>query len=177
MFIKVIDANNEEIGCIDRKYLVPLGLRHQIGRVIVYSKQNQSILLQQRSFSKSTMPGAWDTSSSGHIDAHESALDGTVRELKEEIGIDTHDRTLAHVGNYDTYEELADGTLNRQTVLYALVIDSPDEVAFTVDPVELEKIDWIPIAGLDALSETITKGAQQAIDLFKVWLDSDEAKK
>lgn len=177
MFVKIIDTNNQEIGCFDRKYLVPLGLRHQIGRVLVYSRKEHAILLQQRSFSKSTMPGAWDTSSSGHIDAHESAQDGAVRELKEEIGLELAGHSLEHVGDYDTYEELPDGILNRQTVLYALIVDSSDDISFTVDPVELEKIEWVPLDDLGSIADAITRGAQQAIDLFQGWLSKELTKK
>lgn len=168
MFVKIIDNDNKEIGCIERGRLVPLGLRHQIGRVIIYAKDTQAILLQQRSLNKSTMPGAWDTSSSGHIDAHEEVVDGTAREMREEIGIEPYG--LERVGEYDTYEELSDGVLNRQTVVYAMMVNKPEDIAPTVDPVELEQIAWIPLNNLASIKEDVTRGAQQAIDIFCEWL-------
>lgn len=175
MFIKIIDKNNEEIGCIRRDQVVPLGLRHQIGRVLIYSKQNKSILLQQRSLEKSTMPGAWDTSSSGHIDAHEDVALGTLRELREEIGVTVKDQALQFVGTYDTYEELSDGILDRQTIVYALLIDHPKDISYTVDPVELEGIQWIELDKVNALGDLVTKGATQAILLFSDWLQKQPA--
>jgi 8-oxo-dGTP pyrophosphatase MutT (NUDIX family) len=174
MFIKILNDQNKEIGCVSREYVVPMGLRHQIGRVIIYSRNNRSVLLQKRSLNKSTMPGAWDTSSSGHIDAHEEAYEGTIRELKEEIGVDASSLKLQHVGEYDTYEKLEDGILNRQTIIYALLIDNPTEISFTVDPIELETIDWIELSKIDGLGDQVTKGAKQALSLFSDWIDKDK---
>ena len=174
MFIKILNDNNEEIGCIGREYVVPMGLRHQIGRVIIYCGNNKSVLLQQRSHNKSTMPGAWDTSSSGHIDAHEDAFEGAARELKEEIGIDANGLNLQYVGEYNTHEKLDDGILDRQTVIYALLIDDPTKISFTVDHVELETIDWIELSKIDDLADQMTKGAKQALSIFSDWIDKNE---
>lgn len=174
MFIKILNDKNEEIGCISREYVIPMGLRHQIGRVIVYCRNNKSVLLQQRSLNKSTMPGAWDTSSSGHIDAHEESFEGTVRELKEEIGIDASRLELQYVGEYNTYEKLDDGILDRQTVVYALLIDNPTEISFTVDPIELETIDWIELSKIDDLGDQMTKGAKQALSIFSDWIERNK---
>ncbi len=171
MFIKILNDQNEEIGCISREYVIPMGLRHQIGRVIIYSRKNQSVLLQQRSLNKSTMPGAWDTSSSGHIDAHEDAFEGAIRELKEEIGIDASGLQLQYVGEYSTHEKFDDGILNRQTVIYALLINDPAEISFTVDPIELETIDWVELSKIDDLGDKVTKGAKQALSIFSDWIE------
>lgn len=176
MFIKIINNNNEEIGCIRRDFVVPLGLRHQIGRVIIYSKQNNSLLLQQRSLKKATMPGAWDTSSSGHIDAHESAVAGTVRELREEIGVDVTEDALDYVGAYDTYEKLDDGILDRQTIVYALMIEDPEKITYIVDPVELEGIQWVELSEVGKLADQVTRGALQAIELFSEWLNKQSSR-
>lgn len=177
MFIKILNDENEEIGCISREYAIPMGLRHQIGRVIIYSRNNKSVLLQQRSLNKSTMPGAWDTSSSGHIDAHEDAYEGTVRELKEEVGIDASGLELQYVGEYSTYEKLDDGILDRQTVIYALLINDSAEISFTVDPTELETIDWIELSKIDDLGDQVTKGAKRALSIFSDWMDKDKTNK
>ena len=36
---------------------------------------------------KDTFPGAWDSSSSGHVDSGEDYDDCAVRELREELGL------------------------------------------------------------------------------------------
>ena len=47
-----------------------------------------ALLLQKRSLSKQTFPGFWDVSVAGHVSAGESILEGALREVKEEIGLD-----------------------------------------------------------------------------------------
>jgi isopentenyl-diphosphate delta-isomerase len=47
-----------------------------------------SLLLQKRGFSKQTYPGFWDVSVAGHVSAGETILEGALREVKEEIGLD-----------------------------------------------------------------------------------------
>ena len=47
-----------------------------------------ALLLQKRGLSKQTFPGDWDVSVAGHVSAGESILEGALREVKEEIGLD-----------------------------------------------------------------------------------------
>ena len=46
------------------------------------------ILLQKRAPSKNDNPNMWDISVAGHLTAGDSSLDGAVREVKEELGVD-----------------------------------------------------------------------------------------
>ncbi|MDG1384280.1 MAG: NUDIX domain-containing protein, partial [Flavobacteriaceae bacterium] len=46
-----------------------------------------ALLLQKRSLTKETFPGFWDVSVAGHVSAGESILEGAIREVKEEIGL------------------------------------------------------------------------------------------
>ena len=47
-----------------------------------------SLLLQKRGLFKQTCPGFWDVSVAGHVSAGETILEGALREVKEEIGLD-----------------------------------------------------------------------------------------
>jgi len=53
-----------------------------------------ALLLQKRSLSKQTFPGFWDVSVAGHVSAGESILEGALREVKEEIGLDIQEIDL-----------------------------------------------------------------------------------
>ena len=55
---------------------------------IWFYTSSPALLLQKRSLSKQTFPGLWDVSVAGHVSAGESILDGAIREVKEEIGLD-----------------------------------------------------------------------------------------
>lgn len=167
MRVKIIDDDGKEIGCLERSYLVRLGLRHQIARVMLYCKEDSSILLQQRSLTKDSCPGMWDTSSSGHVDAHEDAIDAARRELYEEIGIHADASDLTYIGSFDTKEQLTDGMLKRETVVYGLGITSNEDVQPRVDPIELNGIEWVAISKINKF--TLTPGAQQSLHLFSEW--------
>lgn len=53
-----------------------------------------ALLLQKRSLTKQTFPGFWDVSVAGHVSAGESILEGALREVKEEIGLDIESKYL-----------------------------------------------------------------------------------
>ena len=53
-----------------------------------------ALLLQKRSLTKETFPGFWDVSVAGHVTAGESILEGAIREVKEEIGLDIQEADL-----------------------------------------------------------------------------------
>ena len=53
-----------------------------------------ALLLQKRSLTKETYPGFWDVSVAGHVSAGESIIEGVIREVKEEIGLDILEKDL-----------------------------------------------------------------------------------
>ena len=56
-----------------------------------------SLLLQKRSLSKQTFPGLWDVYVAGHVSYEESILEGALREVKEEIGLDIQAQDLHQI--------------------------------------------------------------------------------
>ena len=56
------------------------------------------VLLQRRAPDKETFPGLWDVSVAGHIGAGESPLEGAVREIREEIGLEVSPLDLEPIG-------------------------------------------------------------------------------
>jgi len=63
---------------------------------IILSEDKQKILLHLRQ-NTGYQDGKWDTAASGHVDAGESAKQATIRECKEEIGIDVKIEDLEFV--------------------------------------------------------------------------------
>lgn len=61
---------------------------------IWFYTSSPALLLQKRSLSKQTFPGLWDVSVAGHVSAGESILEGALREVKEEIGLDIESKDL-----------------------------------------------------------------------------------
>ncbi|MDP2642452.1 MAG: NUDIX domain-containing protein [Candidatus Peregrinibacteria bacterium] len=52
------------------------------------------LLLQKRAKKKESFPGLWEVSCSGHISEGEDSKTSAIRELKEELGLDTEERGL-----------------------------------------------------------------------------------
>lgn len=177
MRIKIIDKEGNEIGCMERKFLVPFGLRHEIVRVIAYLPKTGEVLLQQRSLKKDSCPGMWDTSASGHVDAHEKTNHAVLRELREEIGLNASASSLLYIGSLDTSEQLENGRLERTTRIYCLPL-AKVPANLRVDPVELEQISWLRLEelitphrnGSKEPSLLITPSALSALQVFQQWL-------
>lgn len=55
------------------------------------------VLLQLRAADKDTFAGLWDVSVAGHIGAGESQLEGALREIGEEIGLEAKGRDLEFI--------------------------------------------------------------------------------
>ena len=86
---EIFDVVNERDEVIDRKprsEVHRLGLLHRAVHVLVFNARGQ-IFLQKRSMKKDRQPGVWDSSSSGHVDSGENYDATSVREVREEIGL------------------------------------------------------------------------------------------
>lgn len=82
----VVDDHDEVIDHRPRGEVHRLRLKHRAVHVLVYNHAGE-LFLQKRSMLKDCFPGAWDSSSSGHLDTGEDYDACAVRELREELGI------------------------------------------------------------------------------------------
>src|SRR5580692_8306785 len=82
----VVNERDEVVGQNTRREVHRLGLKHRAVHVLVFNERREAVL-QKRSMTKDTFPGAWDSSASGHLDTGEDYDACAVRELREEIGL------------------------------------------------------------------------------------------
>src|ERR1700691_1584479 len=82
----VVNERDEVIGQNTRREVHARGLRHRAVHVLVFNRRGE-LFLQKRSMKKDTHPGAWDSSSSVHLDPGEEYDACAVRDLREEIGL------------------------------------------------------------------------------------------
>ena len=84
----VVDENDEVTGQRTRGEVHRLGLRHRAVHVLMFNRRGE-VFLQQRSHLKDVSPLAWDSSAAGHLDSGESYAEAAVREIREELGVET----------------------------------------------------------------------------------------
>lgn len=89
----VVDAQDQVLRQATRGEVHRERLLHRAVHVFAINPRGD-VLLQQRSLLKDAHPGVWDSSVSGHLDAGESYEQAAVRELEEEMGIQTDEAPL-----------------------------------------------------------------------------------
>ena len=117
------------------------GRQHRAVHILVFNARGE-VFLQKRSQTKDTFPGAWDSSSSGHVDSGEDYDAAAARELREELGIapETPPRRLFKIA--------ACAQTGREFVwVYRLESEGP----FTLHPVEIERGEWFAPARVHQL--------------------------
>lgn len=96
-YIDIFDENNNPTGQIKEKGKAhEEGDFHRTAHVWIINDKNE-LLLQKRSANKKSHPNCWDISGAGHIKAGESVIDGAIRELKEELGVEAEEKDLQYI--------------------------------------------------------------------------------
>lgn len=96
-YIDIVDQNNNLIGEIKEKSQAHEdGNFHRTAHIWIMNDKKE-LLLQKRSATKKSHPNCWDISGAGHIRAGESVIDGAIRELKEELGIEAKEKDLQYI--------------------------------------------------------------------------------
>ena len=96
-YIDIFDENNNPTGEIKEKTQAhENGDFHRTAH-IWFMNDNKELLLQKRSGTKKSHPNCWDISGAGHIRAGETVIEGAIRELKEELGINANENDLKFI--------------------------------------------------------------------------------
>lgn len=96
-YIDIVDENNNLTGEIKEKTKAHEdGDFHRTAHVWIINDKNE-LLLQKRSASKKSYPNYWDISGAGHIRTGETVVEGAIRELKEELGVEASESDLEFI--------------------------------------------------------------------------------
>jgi len=95
--IDVLDENGNKTGeIVSREEVHKLGLWHKCVHIWVINNRRE-ILLQKRSAQKLTNPNKWTNATSGHLSSGDSSINGAIRELEEEIGLNVKESELQYL--------------------------------------------------------------------------------
>lgn len=139
-YFDIVDENNEIIGQELRQIVHKTSLWHRGVHVFLFTPDRQ-LLIQKRSHYQDTFPNRLDCSVSEHLKVGESFLDGAVRGLYEELGVEgiSLKRLFQFKMNYgpndNEFCELYEGMLDERTI--------------KIDSQEVASIDYYNISHLE----------------------------
>lgn len=117
------------------------------------------VLLQKRSRQKETFPGCFDASCAGHLSAGDSFIQGALRELQEELGLEAKEEDLYPAGIYPCQVDDWFGgfhILDREISAVYLYEKPVREEDLRLQEEEVEDVCWIEF---DRLKELAAAGA------------------
>lgn len=136
----VVDADDRVIGQAPRGEVHARGWRHRAVHVFVVNRAGE-VFLHQRSLTKDSFPGRWNSSCAGHVGAGQDYDETVGRELEEELGCrlaTPAKRLLKVAAGPDTGEE------------FVWVYRAEAEGPFTLNPDEIQRGAWFALAAVDA---------------------------
>jgi len=137
--IDVLDEKGNATG--EKKTIQQLHKDNNIHRAVhiwLINDKNE-VLLQLRSPRMVRHPNKWHMSSAGHIDADENAIEGAIRELKEELGIDCKSEELEYLFTIDYSTRIE----NREFQEVFLVKCNKQIKEFILQEEEVSEIKWV----------------------------------
>ena len=97
-YIDIFDENNNPIGEVKEKTQGHEdGNFHRTAHIWIMNDKKITFWYKKRSATKKSHPNCWDISGAGHIRAGESVIDGAIRELKEELGVEVKEKDLQYI--------------------------------------------------------------------------------
>lgn len=156
--ISLADKNGNPIAVCERHAPRPEGCFTQIAAVFILNSKG-NLILQKRSAFKSKDALKWSFSAGGHVNADETYEQAAIRELKEEMGIET--TIVSYIGQT---RALVKNNIPKSFVKAFLVHHNGP---FTFDPQEVHEVKEFT---LDELTHLITEKPelfkQTFIDIF-----------
>ena len=109
---------------------------------------NNEVLMQKRGDNLEINPGILDISCAGHIIAGESPLEGAIRELREELGIEVNIEDLEYIKMIKNWHQIGDKYMHN-TIDYMFIIKKDIPIYnIKIQKEEIESVKYIPIKEL-----------------------------
>lgn len=123
------------------------GLWHPCVHIWIYNEKGE-VLLQKRVVFKETFPGFWDVSVAGHIGAGEQSDIAGIRELSEELGIETEPDQLEKIGSFSSEFDHNHQLIDREFHDVYLFKMQKKNFKFKLQREEVSAVTWIRVQAL-----------------------------
>jgi isopentenyl-diphosphate Delta-isomerase len=135
-----VDADDRVVGRATRREVHARGWRHRAVHVFCVNAAGE-VFLHQRSLTKDSYPGKWNSSCAGHVDAGEDYDAAVRRELGEELGLrpEAAPRPLLKI-------EARQETGMEFVWIYRVEAEGP----FALNPDEIQRGGWHAPEAVDA---------------------------
>lgn len=141
--VDLLNANGEKIGVVEKSEAHKRGLWHRVVHIWILNS-NRQLLIQKRSKQKSFYPNVWDVSVGGHVGAGENAVDASLREVFEEIGVSLSAKDLEFLFSFADQIEY-NGVLVNEIADVFLVEKDIDISKLKLQKEEVSDAKWISL--------------------------------
>ena len=162
--VDVLNGQKELTGNTVDKHEVPEGF-YRLSVHIWIMNDNGELLLQQRLSSAHKFPNMW-TNTGGAVQAGETSIEGAIRELKEELGIEIKKEELEFIASYKRPRDYAD---------VWLLIKNIDINDITIAEDEVQDVKWVTIKESEKMLEN-NQAVKSSYDYYKLYFEQTKMK-
>ncbi len=168
-YVDIVDENNNLTGRFtERQNLQKFGYWHRIIIAWVVNEKNE-ILFQKRASIKKYNPNIWSITG-GQILKGETPLEGAMRELNEELGIENNKQNRENMQLIDI--SITKGVNNGENVnrfIYEYLLKTNKKIEeFKLQKEEVSEVKYMTIKEIKDIREDIEISKQYTSDLFRI---------
>jgi isopentenyldiphosphate isomerase len=161
--MEIVDVVNEldnVVGQLPKTEAIQNGAWTRVVFVILFNQKGE-LFLQQRKSTKKTYPLYWSGSASGHVQSGESYAKAAIRELAEELGVNT---ALTEVAKWNSAQE-------KEVVTFFV---GREEGPFQLEESSIEQASFFSVEKLenDSAGMKMTSYLSKVLPLMKAQLTS-----
>jgi len=138
--VVLLDSSGNPCGTIDKSRVHTMNTPlHSAFSVFLFDGKG-NMLTQQRALTKNTWPGIWSNACCGHPTPGESHMNAVKRRLKEELGLEEVNLTLA-LPNF-RYQAIHQGVMENEICPVFIGFPRAD-IKIIHNPLEVEAVKWV----------------------------------
>lgn len=160
--MELVDLYNEQFeqtGEIVDKHEVPKG-KYRLSVHIWITNENNELLLQQRLSTAHKFPNMW-SNTGGAVQAGETGLEGAIRELSEELGIEAKKEDLKFIASYKRLKDYAEVWELKKNIDINDIVLQEDEV---------QAVKWVSLSDFEKMLEN-KEAIRSSYEYYKLYLE------